>query len=269
MVGAGAHFGALPVVGLRRKSRNVAEVMSAPCACASTSRRERNGRIDPVPLQPDIEVAAVLALDLEPVDELVVDLAGVQRVEHLHPGGKDDLRAPLQPARAPLRCARAGRSRVPSSCRRAACADDSARRSSGAARRFEPDAQIARGLERLVAERLDIGFERIERIGVLAARADMLIGRRRGTLRPARARRRRAAATSSLRRPARRTRAMRFVERVLAASRRPRSDRAGVPATRACGCARAPSGPRIQRRRSAISLPESSAAKPQSAASNR
>ena len=34
-------------------------------------RRQRNGGIDPVPLQADIDIAAVLARDLEPVDEFV------------------------------------------------------------------------------------------------------------------------------------------------------------------------------------------------------
>src|SRR5258706_1007755 len=57
-----------------------------------------NGGIDPVTLEPDIDVAAVFALDFEPVDELVLPSIAAERVEHCDPGREDDFCAPLDAA---------------------------------------------------------------------------------------------------------------------------------------------------------------------------
>ncbi len=162
-------------------SRNVAEVMSAPCAGASTSRRQRNGGIDPVPVQSHIAVAPVFALDLEPVDEFLARRIVFQRIEHRDPCGQDDA-SPAAPSRAPPpRCARAERFRVrlalSSSCLRNACES----RSSGTATRFNARAQIARRFQQFAAKRFGIRFQRIERFAVFAARTHMVVGSARNT----------------------------------------------------------------------------------------
>ena len=61
---------------------------------------ERNGRIDPVALQPDIEVASIVTLDLEPIGELGCGVLLVfERREHRAPRRNEQTRTPLDAAR--------------------------------------------------------------------------------------------------------------------------------------------------------------------------
>jgi hypothetical protein len=63
--------------------------------------RQRDRRIDPVPFQTDIDVAPIVARDLEPVDEIGVALA-LQALEHLDPGRHHESPTPGEPARRGL-----------------------------------------------------------------------------------------------------------------------------------------------------------------------
>ncbi len=117
-------------------SRSVAEVMSAPCAGDNTSAA--SGMVGSIQCrsQADIDIAAVFARDLEPIDEFVVDFAGFEQLEHRNPGGQDQSSRAVR-CRAPRpRCARGDggleRSRASSSsCSRKGLA----RRRKGSARR--------------------------------------------------------------------------------------------------------------------------------------
>ena len=104
----------------------------------------------------DIDIAAVLARDLEPVDEFVVDLAGLQRVQHLHPGRQDELGAPVQPARRRFEARARGRS--PARCAlvvHLSCAARRARRSSGVGDALQRRAHSSRAAaQHVLAERL-------------------------------------------------------------------------------------------------------------------
>ena len=204
---------------------------------------------------PTSAVAAFLARDLEPVGEIVADLASLQRFQHL----RSRPAAPAWrggPARAPPlpagRGCRAPASAVLSSIfLRSSCAS----RVSGSAMRFSAARQLrAPPRSSLLAHRMRLGFQRIKGIAVVAAGADMADRLPPGKLRPVRAGRRPSAAPSSLRPPARPPPAPRLPARAAPLHRRRSGPSAVLPA-RACGCGRAPSGPRIQRRSSAISRP--------------
>ncbi|MEI9930924.1 MAG: hypothetical protein WDM89_10335 [Rhizomicrobium sp.] len=86
----------------------------------------------------DIEIAAIVAFQHEPVDEFVVDLAGFQRIEHLHPGPGEMIFArrssPRRTASMRARWNVSSSFVLSSSVLRRWCA----RRSNGAVRRLRP-----------------------------------------------------------------------------------------------------------------------------------
>ena len=270
MMRAGANFRRLPVVLAEPASRNVAEVISAPCAGASTS--VASGMVGSIQcrLQADIDVAAVFALDLEPVDEFLAVAFAVEphpawrsrRARSAWRGGR--ARAP------PLRCAHANRFRACRPCRRGSCADRRPGAISGAASRAQRARECVRRLRSAHRPSPAVaGFARIEAFAVVAARRDMRVGgRQKRFAGPARHARSDAAARSSLRRPARRAAATASSSADCAASSSATRSFSRSSSPRARLRAR-PSGPRIQRRSSAISQPETNAEKPESAASNR
>ena len=112
--------------------------------------------------------------------------------------------------------------------------------------------------EQLLAQGMRFGFQRIEGIAVVAAgahMADRQLGQK--DLRPVRAARRRrcrAIQPSPASAPAACTASSSAARALL---RRRRSDPSAVLPARACGVRARPSGPRIQRRSSAISRPDS------------
>ncbi len=107
VAGPGAHLGRLPVVDAFSPTSIPTDVAQR-CRCDQRAMRrrqhmvrQRDRRIDPVPLKPHVEIASVLARDLEPVDKLLAALA-FELVEHLGPGRHHELAAPDEAARRRL-----------------------------------------------------------------------------------------------------------------------------------------------------------------------
>ena len=254
MMRAGAHFGALPIARRRRPRRaSVAEVISAPCACASTSLASGMvGSIQCRSRPTSMSRPSSRAISNQSTNSSLT-LAGFQRLQHRHPGRQDDA-CRAGPVRAPpLRCGRADKAPAPpllsSICLRSRlCAS----RISGSAMRFRPSAEIAAPPRcSLFAERMGFGFQRIERVA--CPRCAPAHGCRPPPekLRPG-PRGLPQRAPSSLRRPARPPPRplRRSASRALSLSATRSFSRSSRPRMRLRA---RPSGPRIQRRSSAIS----------------
>ncbi len=128
-----------------------------------------------MPFQSDIGVASVFAGQFEPVDEFFGDLAGLQRVQHLDPGGQDDLGTPIDAARR-RRQPRLGIRLKVAVLSSIFLRSSRASLASGSAMRLRPRDSSAHRLQKLFAHGMGFSFQRVESIGVAAARAHMGIG---------------------------------------------------------------------------------------------
>ena len=127
--------------------------------------------------QSDIDVAAVVAFDLKPIDKFFFRTARDKRLQHGEPRGQHLLRAAFKaPCRAFEACAfatfqfaRAHVELAPQSRRK---------RAHGTSDSAETLAQFACRIAELGPERLRLGFARIKRVGVARARLYMHVSRR-------------------------------------------------------------------------------------------